>query len=123
MELKASGKHLRVSPFKIRPIVNLIRGRLVGEAVHILRGVEKANKKYVEMVLNSAIANAKDLTNVSEMEDLYIKTAFVDEGRIMKRMMPRARGRADRILKRSSHITIILAEIPADRRENIGTKS
>lgn len=109
MEVKAIGKHFRVSPFKLRPIIDLIRGRRADEAVMILRGVEKANKKYIEMVLNSAIANAKDLSNVEE-EGLYIKKALVDEGRIMKRMMPRARGRADRILKRSSHITIILEE-------------
>ncbi len=110
MELKAVGKHLRVSPFKLRPIVDLIRGRKVADALVILRGVEKANKKYVEMVLNSAVANAKDLTNLDEMQDLYVKTAIVNEGRSLKRIMPRARGRANRIIKRSSHITIILAE-------------
>lgn len=110
MELKAVGKHFRVSPFKIRPIADLIRGKKVSDAMLILRSVEKANKQYVEMVLNSAVANAKELTNVDEMEDLYIKTLLVDEGRTMKRIMPRARGRANRIFKRSTHITVILAE-------------
>jgi len=110
MEVRAVAKHIRISPHKLRPIVSLIRNKRVDEAVNLLRVCPKANKAFVLTVLNSAIANAKENSDVADPDELVVSQAFVDEGRTLKRFIPRARGRATSIRKRSAHITIILSE-------------
>lgn len=90
-------------------VVDLIRGKQVGEAVAILKHTPKAVSPIVEKVLNSAIANAEHNYDM-DAENLLIKEAYVDEGPTLKRFRPRAQGRASQINKRTSHITIVLSE-------------
>ncbi|MCF6139469.1 50S ribosomal protein L22 [Pseudalkalibacillus berkeleyi] len=109
MEAKAVAKQVRIAPRKARLVVDLIRGKEVGEAVAILRHTHKGASPIVEKVLNSAIANAEHNYEM-EPNNLVIKSAYVDEGVTMKRFRPRAMGRASRINKRTSHITIVVSE-------------
>jgi large subunit ribosomal protein L22 len=109
MQAKAVAKHVRIAPRKARLVVDLIRGKEVGEAVAILRNQRKGASPLVEKVLNSAIANAEHNYEM-EPNDLYIEKTFIDEGATLKRFRPRAMGRASRINKRTSHITIIVSE-------------
>jgi large subunit ribosomal protein L22 len=103
----------RISPYKVREVLDLIRGKPVGEAEDILRFTERDAGIPVGKVLRSAIANAE--TNDSQdPEDLYVSACFADEGTTIKRWRPRARGRATRIRKRTSHITIIVSRLPED---------
>jgi len=108
MEVKAIAKTVRIAPRKVRLVVDLIRGKKVSEAVSILRLTPKRSSVVVEKVVKSAVANAvkKEMTQ----ENLYIKKAYVDEGVTMKRYLARAKGSANQILKRTSHITIVLDE-------------
>ncbi|WP_209125321.1 50S ribosomal protein L22 [Alkalihalobacillus sp. BA299] len=108
-QAKAVAKQVRVAPRKVRLVVDLIRGKQVGEAIAILRHTPKAASPIVEKLLNSAIANAEHNYEM-EPNNLYIKEAFVDEGVTLKRFRPRAMGRASRINKRTSHITIVVSE-------------
>ncbi len=105
----ATLRHLRMSPRKVRLVVDLIRGRSVEEALNILTFSDKAASEPVGKVLKSAVANA-DVKGEYDLDRLFVKTAFVDEGLTWKRWLPRAQGRATRIRKRTSHITIELAE-------------
>ncbi len=109
MEAKAVARFIRISPRKARQVVDLIRGKEVGQALGILKNSPKKAARIIEKVVNSAIANAE---NNYEMfaGDLYINKAYADEGPTMKRIKPRAMGRADRINKRTSHITIIVSD-------------
>lgn len=109
MEAKAIAKTVRVAPRKVRLVVDLIRGKKIGEAISILRLTQKGSTLAVEKVIRSATANA---VNNYQMDKnlLFIKEAYVNEGPTMKRYMPRAKGSADQILKRTSHITVVLAE-------------
>jgi large subunit ribosomal protein L22 len=109
MQAKAVAKQVRIAPRKARLVVDLIRGKQVGEAVAILRHTPKAASPIVEKVLNSAIANAEHNYEL-EPNNLVISQAFVDEGITLKRFRPRAMGRASRINKRTSHITIVVSE-------------
>ncbi|RKD67565.1 MULTISPECIES: 50S ribosomal protein L22 [Sinobaca] len=109
MQAKAVAKQIRIAPRKARLVIDLIRGKKAGEAIGILKNTTKGASPIVEKVLNSAIANAEHNYEL-EPEDLYITEAFVDEGVTMKRFRPRAQGRATRINKRTSHITIVVAE-------------
>ncbi|WP_408008942.1 50S ribosomal protein L22 [Pseudalkalibacillus sp. A8] len=109
MEAKAVAKQVRIAPRKARLVVDLIRGKEVGEAIAILRHTPKAASPIIEKVLNSAIANAEHNYEL-EPNNLVIKNAFVDEGVTLKRFRPRAMGRASRINKRTSHITIVVSE-------------
>jgi large subunit ribosomal protein L22 len=109
MEAKAVAKKVRIASRKVRLVVDLIRGKQVGEAVAILRHTPKSASLVVEKLLNSAIANAEHNYEL-EPNNLYIKEAFVDEGVTLKRFRPRAMGRASRINKRTSHITLVVAE-------------
>ncbi|MFC4620248.1 50S ribosomal protein L22 [Camelliibacillus cellulosilyticus] len=109
MEVKAVAKQVRVAPRKARLVVDLIRGKEVGEAFAILRNTPKAASPIVEKVLKSAIANAEHNFEL-EPDSLFVSKAFVDEGITMKRFRPRAQGRAGRINKRTSHITVIVSE-------------
>lgn len=109
MQAKAIAKNVRIAPRKARLIVDLIRGKQIGEAVAILRNTHKASSPVVEKVLNSAVANAEHNYEM-ELENLVISEAFVNEGATLKRVRPRAMGRASRINKRTSHITIVVSE-------------
>lgn len=113
MEAKAQARYVRSTPQKTRRVVNEIRGKRALEAYDILRFAPQRVAEDVRKVLHSAMANAKDLAardggSVDE-RDLVIKEAFVNEGPTMKRFRPRAQGRAGQILKRTSHVTIIVA--------------
>lgn len=107
MEVKAIAKYVRGSSRKIRKVIHLIQGRSTAEAVEILDFARSGNARKVKKVLKSAISNAKNNFGLS-LDTLYVKRAFVDKGPVFKRMKPRARGRADLIRKKTSHITIIL---------------
>ena len=114
MEAKAQARFVRVTPMKARRVVDLIRGKSVPEAVALMRFAPQAASEVVLKVLDSAVANARftaDQTGQSVDEaNLYVSAAFVDEGPTMKRFRPRAQGRASRINKRTSHITVVVAE-------------
>ena len=109
MAVKAQAKYVRTSPRKVREVVDLIRGKSVADARATLVFTNRAAAYDVAKVLNSAVANAENNANLSA-DDLYIKTAYVDEGPTLKRWKFRAMGRVNRIRKRSSHITIIVDE-------------
>ncbi|CAL4323707.1 50S ribosomal protein L22 [Buchnera aphidicola] len=108
MEIIAKYKKAKSSAQKVRLIANLIRGKKVIPIMDVLRFHKKKAAELVKKVLQSAISNAEHNYGV-DIEDLFIKKIFVDEGPVMKRMSPRAKGRSDRILKRTSHITIIVS--------------
>jgi len=107
--MKAKFKHIRISPQKVRGVINLIRGKQVGKAVAILKfGTRRASLPLLKMV-NSAVANAKQKGGV-DPDNLFIKKIVVDNGPTMKRFRARSRGMAHRILKRSCHISVELGE-------------
>jgi large subunit ribosomal protein L22 len=109
MEAKAIARNIRVTPRKMRLVVDVIRGKRVGDALSILRFMPQHASRVVEKLLRSAIANAEQ-KNISDVDRLKIKTGYVDQGPTMKRVMPRAMGRANIIKKRSSHITLVLGD-------------
>ncbi|QCI17896.1 50S ribosomal protein L22 [Buchnera aphidicola (Acyrthosiphon lactucae)] len=109
METLAQHRQARSSAQKVRLIVDLIRGKKVPEALNILTYTNKKAAILVKKVLESAVANAEH-NDGADIDKLRIKKIFVNEGSTMKRMMPRAKGRADRILKRTSHITVIVSD-------------
>ena len=115
METRAVLKYARVSPRKVRRVVDLIRGRKAGEAMLALKFMPYKAATTVSKVLKSAMANAEDIMSRDkadagiEVEDMIISQALVDNGPIMKRMRARAMGRANTIRKRSSHITLYLS--------------
>ena len=108
MESKAVAKYVRIAPRKVRVVMDLIRGKNVAEAFAILKFTPKAGAEVVEKVLRSAVANAENNFDM-DVDKLYVKTAFADQGPTLKRIRPRAKGSASRILKRTSHITVIVA--------------
>ncbi|OMH23177.1 50S ribosomal protein L22 [Tersicoccus phoenicis] len=113
MEAKAVARHIRVTPMKARRVVNLIRGKQANEALAILKFAPQSASEPVYKVVASALANARvqaDRHSVAFNEDdVVVSEAFVDEGPTMKRFQPRAQGRAYRINKRTSHITVVVA--------------
>ena len=113
MEAKAQARYVRVTPQKARRVVDLIRGKQAHEAVAVLEFAPQAVSETVRKVVQSAIANARVKAQAaSEPFDerlLVVQTAFVDEGPTLKRFRPRAQGRAYRINKRTSHITVVVA--------------
>ena len=108
MEAKASAKYLRTSPRKMRRVIDLIRGQHVEEARRILRFSPLGATDEVNKLLNSAVANAEQTPGVIP-ENLLVKAAWADEGPTLKRFRPRAQGRAYRIRKRTSHITVVVS--------------
>ena len=106
----ATVKYVRISSRKVRIVINLIRGKKVDEALAILRFTPKSASPVVEKLLNSAIANAEHNMGLSR-DTLYVAEIFANQGPSLKRFMPRAKGSASPILKRTSHITVILDEI------------
>lgn len=109
MQAKAVAKSVRIAPRKVRLVVDLIRGKNVGEAVAILRLTQRGASPVVEKVLNSAIANAEHNYEM-DPENLIVSEAYVNEGATLKRFRPRAQGRASKINKRSSHVTVVVSE-------------
>jgi large subunit ribosomal protein L22 len=113
VESIARVRHIRVTPQKARRVVNLIRGKQAQEALAILKFAPQGASEPVYKLVASAIANARvkaDQSNTYlDEQDLYVSSAYVDEGTTLKRFQPRAQGRAFRINKRTSHITIVLA--------------
>ena len=107
-QVKATAKYVRVSPTKVRQLTRLIKGEHVDEARRILHFSEKGAAQPLRKVLESAIANAENNDGL-DPDDLFVFNAFVDEGPTLKRYQPRALGRAYRIRKRTSHITVVVA--------------
>ena len=103
----ATAKHVRIAPDKVRIVLALIRGKSVYEAMAILQATPKAASEAVFKVLNSAAANAEHNQDMS-VSDLYVAEAYADQGPTLKRYQPVSKGRAHHILKRTSHITVIL---------------
>lgn len=109
MQAKAIARYIRISPRKVRLVVDVIRGKSVRDAEDLLRFVPRAASQPVDKVLKSAKANAVNNHNMLE-DRLYVSQIFVDAGPTLKRLIPRARGSANIIKKRTSHITVILEE-------------
>ena len=109
MEAKATLRYVRISPRKVGILCDLIRGKSVAQATAILMGTPKAASELLLKLLKSAAANAEN-NHQMDPEKLYVSQVFATPGPILKRMMPRAQGRAYRINKRTSHITIAVAE-------------
>ena len=109
MEAKAVAKYVRMSPIKLKPITDLVRGKDLNEALNILKFTPGKGSEIVEKVVKSAAANAENNNNMDPAK-LYVEECYANQGPIMKRVRPRAQGRAYRIEKRMSHITIVLDE-------------
>lgn len=109
MKVRAQAKHIRQSPYKVRRVLDLVRGLPVEEARHVLAFSERRAADPVAKVLNSAVANAEH-NFALDSDELVVAEAFADEGPTLKRWRPRARGRATRIRKRTCHITIVVSE-------------
>ena len=107
---RAIARYIRMSPRKVRAVIDLIRGKTVNEALAILANTPRAATKPVMKVLKSAIANAENNMNMSQ-DNLYVAEIYADHGPTLKRIRPRARGMAYIIRKRTSHITVVLDEI------------
>jgi large subunit ribosomal protein L22 len=108
--MKASATHIRISPRKVRMVVDTVRGKSVSQALSILGFTRKKAALPVQKLLHSAVANALENGGISDADALVIDRIMVDEGPTLKRYMPRARGRATPIRKRTSHIRIMLRE-------------
>jgi large subunit ribosomal protein L22 len=107
---KASGKFIRMSPQKARLVVDLIRGKDVNEALMTLKFTNKGATSEIEKVVRSAVANASQKSETIDVDDLFVETAFINEGPRQKRIRPAPMGRAYRYQRRSCHITIELGE-------------
>ena len=105
MEARASLSYARIAPRKVKIVIDLIRNKPVGEALAILKYTPKAAAEIVEKLLNSAIANAENNHDM-DLESLYVSEIYANQGPTLKRIRPRAQGRAFRIRKRTSHITL-----------------
>ena len=108
MESKATLRYARITPRKARRVVDLIRGKKAGEALIALRFMPYRGSLFVEKILKSAMANAEQ-KKAANPEDMVISKGYVDQGPVMKRMEPRAMGRANVIRKRTAHITLVLS--------------
>ncbi|GAC67743.1 50S ribosomal protein L22 [Gordonia soli] len=108
---KATARFVRVTPMKARRVIDLIRGKNVDEALDILRFAPQSASEPVYKVLASAVANAENNQDL-DRRTLVVSTAFADEGPTLKRFQPRAQGRAFRIRKRTSHITVVVESLP-----------
>ncbi len=109
MVAKAHLKYARISPRKVKIVLDLIRGKDVATAMAILKNTPKSASEYLTKLLRSAVANAENNFNM-DASKLYVSECFVCPGPILKRIMPRAQGRAFRINKRTSHVTIAVSE-------------
>ena len=109
MEARAQAKHIRISPRKVKIVLDLIRNKPVDLAMAIVKNTSKSACEPIEKLLKSAVANAENNFNLDK-NDLYVAECFVCPGPMLKRIRPRAQGRAYRINKRTSHITLVLKE-------------
>jgi len=109
METRACARHVRIAPRKVRLVVDLIRGKRVEEAIGILEFHARRASLVITKALKAAVANAETTQNL-DVDRLYVKAAFVDAAGTQKRFLPRAHGRATRVVKRSSHVTIVVDE-------------
>ena len=109
MEARAQAKHIRISPRKVKIVLDLIRNKPVDLAMAIVKNTSKSACEPIEKLLKSAVANAENNLNLDK-NDLYVAECFVCPGPMLKRIRPRAQGRAFRINKRTSHITLVLKE-------------
>ncbi|MCL2545921.1 MAG: 50S ribosomal protein L22 [Oscillospiraceae bacterium] len=108
-QAKAHAKHIRISPRKVSIICDIIRGKDTKKAAAILKHTPKAGSEPLLKLLNSAVANAENNHNM-DADNLYVSQVYANPGPILKRIMPRARGRAFRINKRTCHITVAVSE-------------
>ena len=108
-EVKATAKYIRIAPRKVRIVMNLVRGKSVADALAILKFTPKVGADAVEKVLRSAVANAENNFDM-DVDRLFTSSAFVDQGPTLKRIHPRSRGQAFKILKHTSHITVAVNE-------------
>ncbi len=109
MEVKAMHRYARISAQKVRMIVGAVKGRPVEEAINVLRFMPQKSASLVGKVMRSAVANADENTSL-DIDELIVKNVIADQGPSLKRFRARARGRGSRILKRTSHITVVLGE-------------
>ena len=109
MEAKAHLKYARISPRKVKIVLDLIRGKDAGTAMGILKNTPRAASELLIKLLASAVANAENNFHMDSSK-LYVAECYANEGPTLKRIMPRAKGSADRILKRTSHVTIVVKE-------------
>ena len=109
MEVRAVSKYLRVSPYKARLVADMVRGKRVGDALTILKFTPKKGARLITKTLRSAVANAKNNESM-DPDTLFVKAIMIDGGPTLKRWRPRSMGRANRILKGTSHITVVLDE-------------
>lgn len=109
MEVKASLKHARVGAQKARLVADMVRGKNVSEAIKILTFMNKKTAVMLKKIIESAVANA-DQKKTLDLDKLYVKTVWVDQGSVLKRFRPRAQGRACGIKKKMSHINVVLDE-------------
>lgn len=118
---RAQAKYIRISAYKVREVLDLIRGEHVQRAAEILRFTQRDAAQVVLKVLASAVANAETNDGL-DPDELYVSTAYADEGVTLKRFRPRARGRAGRIRKRTCHITIIVSRMPEEELRRFRAK-
>ena len=121
-EARAKVSYARISSRKVKIVIDLIRNKSVGEALAILKFTPKAAAEIVEKLLKSAVANAENNHNM-DVEKLYVAEIFANQGPTLKRVQPRAQGRAFRIRKRTSHITVVLKEKESEGGKSFGPKS
>ena len=107
MESLAKLRNVRLSPRKARLVVDMVRGKGIQDAMNILQVSPQKTAPILSKLLKSAVANAEQ-SGVSDVDQLFVKTVMVDQGPVLKRFMPRAQGRASRIRKPTSHITVVL---------------
>ena len=109
MEIRAAGKFVRISPQKIRLVMAQVRGKKVEEALNLLSFAPQRGARILKKLIDSAVANAQENAGM-DVDSLYIAKLYADEGPTLKRWRPRAQGRATRIRKRTSHLTVVLDE-------------
>ena len=109
MESSAVARYVRISPRKVRLVMDQVRGKSVEDALNMLSFAPQKGANIVRKLINSAVANAQQNPDI-DVDSLYINKIFADEGPVLKRFRPRAMGRATRILKRTSHLTVVLDE-------------
>jgi large subunit ribosomal protein L22 len=109
MEVKAVAKFVRISPRKARLVMDQVRGKRVEDAMNLLAFAPQKGAFLLRKVIKSAVGNAEENTSL-DVDNLYIKRVYADEGPVLKRFRPRAQGRATRIRKRTSHLTVVLDE-------------
>ena len=117
---RAQARYVRITPMKARRVIDLVRGMPAEQALAVLRFAPQAASETVYKVVASAVANARHAAEQEnrrlDVDDLVVSEAYVDEGPTLKRFRPRAQGRAFRVRKRTSHITVVVAERPEDAR-------